>query len=349
MRCWQKSTELSKPQSLQRFENNQRVDDGSNKLLPILWRYLTLRVAEKTPSLALPLQQPDLSGTDDLLIKLGHSTVLLRLSGLYVLTDPVFGERASPLPFAGPKRFHAMPLSIEQLPALDAVLISHDHYDHLDKPSVQALAAKTSMFIVPTGVDRHLRRFGVPAEKITVLSWWQHTQLGPHRIHATPAQHFSGRSLFDRNQSLWASFVIESAAGQRLFFSGDSGYFAGFAEIGRAFGGFDLSMMETGAYDELWPDIHMQPEQSLRAHLDLGAKYLLPIHNSTFDLAMHAWFEPLQRLATASDAYQAQLLTPQFGQTLKLATLDLEFGKNQRWWQALMPVNQSQDEVLVPL
>ncbi len=348
MRCWQKSTELSKSQSPQRFENSLRLNDGSNNLLPILWRYLTKRVAEKTPSVALPLQQPDLSGIDDLVIKLGHSTVLLRLSGLYLLTDPVFGQRASPLPFAGPKRFHAMPLSIEQLPELDAVLISHDHYDHLDKPSVQALAAKTRMFIVPTGVDRHLRRFGVPAAKITVLSWWQHIKLGAHRIHATPAQHFSGRSLFDRNQSLWASFVIESAAGQRLFFSGDSGYFSGFAEIGRAFGGFDLAMIETGAYDELWPDVHMQPEQSLRAHLDLGANYLLPIHNSTFDLAMHAWFEPLQRLAIASDAWQAKLLTPTFGQTLRLAKLEMELVHNQRWWQALMPTGHTQDEVLVP-
>lgn len=349
MRCWQKSTELSEPQSRQRFENSQTTSDGSNQLLPILWRYLTLRVAEKTPSVALPLQTPDLSGTDDLLVKLGHSTLLLRLSGMYVLTDPVFSQRASPLPFAGPKRFHPMPLTIEQLPEVDAVLISHDHYDHLDKHSVQALAAKTHMFIVPQGVDRHLRRFGVPAEKITVLSWWQHTQLGPHRIHATPAQHFSGRSLFDRNQSLWASFVIETAAGQCLFFSGDSGYFPGFAEIGQRFGPFDLAMIETGAYDELWPDVHMQPEQSLRAHLDLGAKFLLPIHNSTFDLAMHAWFEPLQRLAIASDAWQAQLLTPQFGQTLKLQALPTELANNQRWWQPLMPAHQPHEDVLVPM
>lgn len=320
-----------------RFQNTAQTHDGSQRMGAILWRFLTERIADKTPKTQIPVQQPSFAGEHDLLVKISHSTVLLRLAGEYFLTDPVFSHRASPLPFLGPKRFHTLPLTIEQLPELQAVLLSHDHYDHLDKSAIKALTAKTKLFVVPVGVDRHLRRFGVPAAKIHVLSWYQQVQVGQQQVSLTPAQHFSGRSLWDKNQTLWGSYVIESAKGPRIFFSGDSGYFSGFAEIAARFGPIDLALIETGAYDEMWPDIHMQPEQSLRAHLDLNAKYLLPIHNSSFDLAMHSWYEPLQRLAAASDAWQARLLTPVFGQTLALNQLEQAWQLNQRWWQAMMP------------
>ncbi|WP_337840554.1 MBL fold metallo-hydrolase [Rheinheimera sp.] len=302
----------------------------------ILWRYLSQKVADKTPSQALPVQQPDLSGKDNLVIRLSHSTVLLRLDGQYLLLDPVFSERASPLSFAGPKRFHPLPMQISDLPEMSAVLISHDHYDHLDKKSVQQLDAKSRCFIVPPGVDQHLIRFGIAADKIRVLDWWEQTQLGSLTIHATPAQHFSGRGFWDKNQTCWASFVVESSQ-QRIFYSGDSGYFNGFAQIGRRFGPIDLALIETGAYDELWPDVHMQPEQSLRAHLDLQARYLMPVHNSSFDLAMHAWYEPLERLALAAEAYQVPLVTPVFGAAVKLAQLGQPQQPNLYWWRELMP------------
>ena len=316
--------------------NLPKSKDANATFGRVLWRYLTQKVADKTPITLLPVQQPDLSGDHDILVKISHSTVLMRLDGKFVLTDPVFSKRASPLQFVGPKRFHNLPLTVAELPRLDVVLISHDHYDHLDKASIRALAAKTAMFVVPTGVDQHLRRFGIPANKIVVLDWWQHCTLGSLTLHATPAQHFSGRGLFDKNQTKWASFVIESSR-RRIFFSGDSGYFRGFAEIGSRFGGFDLSLIETGAYDEMWADIHMQPEQSLRAHLDLKARFMLPIHNSSFDLAMHAWYEPLQRLANAAETYDVPLITPQFGAVLSLGNLALGVEQHGYWWQDLMP------------
>lgn len=332
------------------FTNTKpKTEDGSANMGRILWRMLTQKVAHKTPSMKMPIEKPDLSGSHDVLVKISHSTVLLRLDGQYVLTDPVFSKRASPVQFAGPKRFHALPLSISDLPHLAVVVISHDHYDHLDKASIKALAAKTSMFVVPTGVDQHLRRFGIAANKIVTLAWWQHCTLGSITFHATPAQHFSGRGLFDKNQTSWASFVMASSK-RKIFFSGDSGYFSGFAEIGKRFGGFDLSMIETGAYDELWPDVHMQPEQSLRAHLDLQARYMLPVHNSSFDLAMHAWFEPLQRLAHAAEVYQVPLVTPKFGASLDLTRLDIAPQQHKHWWQAMMPHDalQQAETIMLP-
>ena len=313
-----------------------RVQDGSANFTRILWRYLTEKVQDKKPAFTLPTLQPDLSGSHDMLIKISHSTVLIRLDGQYILTDPVFSKRASPFSFIGPKRFHTLPMTIAELPRLDVVVISHDHYDHLDKASIKALAAKTAMFVVPTGLDRHLRRFGVSANKIKVLAWWQEVKLGSLRFHATPAQHFSGRGLFDKNKTSWASFVIESSR-RRIFFSGDSGYFAGFSEIAKRFGRFDVSLIETGAYDELWPDIHMQPEQSLRAHLDLQADYMIPIHNSSFDLAMHAWYEPLQRLANAAETYQVPLITPIFGAAVDMRCLDQAPEQHGYWWQSMVP------------
>lgn len=334
--------------TLQAKYSNAKTEDSSANMGQILWRMLTQKVADKIPPVTLPVQKPDLLGSHDILVKISHSTVLLRLDGQYVLTDPVFSKRASPVQFVGPKRFHDLPLTIAELPHLAVVLISHDHYDHLDKTSIKALAAKTSMFVVPTGVDQHLRRFGIMADKIVVLDWWQHCTLGSLTFHATPAQHFSGRGLFDKNNTTWASFVIESVK-RRIFFSGDSGYFNGFAEIGKRFGGFDLSMIETGAYDEMWPDIHMQPEQSLRAHLDLQAAYMMPVHNSSFDLAMHAWYEPLQRLANAAEVYDVPIITPKFGAVLDLRYLDQASQEHGSWWQSMMPEEayQAMESVLL--
>ena len=227
--------------------------------------------------------------------------MLLRLRGGWWLTDPVFSERASPVQFPGPKRFHAPPISLAELPPLRGVILSHDHYDHLDHRAIKALASKTEVFLSPLGVGDRLAAWGVSADRIRQFDWWQDVEIDGLRLTATPAQHFSGRSLADSNRTLWSSWVIEDDE-LRVFFSGDSGYFDGFAEIGRRFGPFDLTLMETGAYDPQWPYVHMQPTETVQAHQDLRGRWLLPIHNGTFDLAMHAWDDPFQQVALARRA-----------------------------------------------
>lgn len=274
-----------------------------------------------TPSSDLPIKMLTKSAleqeTNDAIFRLGHSTMLVRLNSEYILLDPVFSERASPVQWAGPKRFHPTPITIAELPTIKAVVISHDHYDHLDEAAIKLLAEKTEQFITPLNVGKYLSKWGVDKANIVELDWWQSTNLGGVNLTATPAQHFSGRGLFDRDKTLWASWVIQSD-NAKLFFSGDSGYFDGFKEIGDRYGPFDITMIETGAYNELWSEIHMLPEQSLQAHIDLKGKAMLPIHNGTFDLSLHNWYEPLEKISTLAAAQQVKLLTPIFGEEVKL-------------------------------
>ncbi len=264
------------------------------------------------------------------LVRLGHSSHLLKLQGRFWLIDPVFGERVSPVSFIGPKRFHAPPLNLQQLPDIEGVILSHDHYDHLDVPTIDYLVSRARRYVVPLGVKARLVDMGVDPARITELDWWQSTEQAGIRLTAAPAQHFSGRSLNDRNKTLWASWVIQSAD-QRIFYSGDSGYFGGFKTIGERFGGFDLAMMENGAYDANWPAVHMTPEESVKAFQDLRARVLYPVHNSTFDLAFHTWHDPLDRIATLSDQKGITLATPVIGEVL---TLGRE-RTNVRWWEGL--------------
>lgn len=267
--------------------------------------------------------------TEDSVIKLGHSTTLLKLSERYLLIDPVFSERASPVQWIGPKRFHKTPISLEALPNLDAVIISHDHYDHLDKGSIDILKHKVDVFITPLKVGNHLREWGVNAQKIVELNWWQSTKVGGIEIVATPSQHFSGRGLFDKNETLWASWVLKSS-NTRVFYSGDSGYFDGFKAIGETYGPFDLSMIETGAYNELWSDIHMLPHESLQAHIDVKANVMMPVHNSTFDLALHNWNEPLSRITDLTGAKGIPTSIPVFGEIVPVKHAGE--APNKLWW-----------------
>ncbi|NDY93144.1 hydrolase [Ideonella sp. TBM-1] len=266
--------------------------------------------------------------------RLGHSTVLLKLEGGFWITDPVFGQRASPVSFAGPSRFHAPPIALGDLPPLAGVILSHDHYDHLDKATVRALAPRTQHFITPTGVGALLVDWGIPAAKVQELGWWQHTTVGGLTLTATPAQHFSGRGLFDRNQRLWCGWALRTAAtatapSLNLFFSGDSGYFDGFKAIGERLGPFDVTLLEAGAYDRRWQAVHMLPEHTVQAHHDLRGRWLLPIHNGTFDLAFHRWTEPLERVAQAAEAQEVPLLTPVFGARVALAAPQ----PTPAWWR----------------
>lgn len=274
---------------------------------------------DSVPSGVIPVQALTraqlVAAPDDSVFRLGHSTMLIKLGGLFYLTDPVFSERASPVQWAGPARFHKPPISIDELPPIEAVILSHDHYDHLDHAAVLALAKKTRSFVTPLGVGERLIGWGIAAAQVRQLDWWQTTQVGAVKLVATPAQHFSGRSLSDGNSTLWASWVIQQGD-LKIFFSGDTGYFDGFKKIGDAYGPFDLAMIETGAYDAMWPDVHMQPEQTVQAFLDLKGKTLMPVHNGTFDLGLHRWQEPFDRIVALAKEKGVALTTPQMGERL---------------------------------
>ncbi len=286
------------------------------------------------PSGAIPVQALTraqlLAAPDDSVFRLGHSTMLIKLQGAFYLTDPVFSERASPVQWAGPARFHQPPISIADLPPLAAIILSHDHYDHLDHAAVLALAHKTAHFITPLGVGERLIGWGIPAAKVRQLDWWQSTELGGVKLVATPAQHFSGRTPNDGNSTLWASWVIEHG-GLKLFFSGDSGYFDGFKKIGDVHGPFDLAMIETGAYDAMWPDVHMQPEQTLQAFIDLRGKTLMPVHNGTFDLGLHPWQEPFERIMALALQRGIAITTPRMGERLDTR----QPAAGTPWWRAV--------------
>ncbi|ALD20196.1 MBL fold metallo-hydrolase [Hymenobacter sp. DG25A] len=259
----------------------------------------------------------------------GHSSTLIELDGKRFLTDPVWRQRASPSTLMGPRRFFAPPLSLAELPALDGVLLSHDHYDHLDKDAIRALGRTGVPFYCPLGVGGHLRRWGIKPEQITELDWWQEVKVDDtHTLAATPARHFSGRTL-TRDDTLWASWCILGPL-HRAFFGGDSGpYEAGFREIGAAYGPFDVVMLEIGAYDEMWADIHMGPDHALVAHRALGGGALLPLHWATFNLAFHSWHEPADRLVAAAGP-EVPLLLPAPGQRVTVAEGPL----SGYWWHA---------------
>lgn len=321
-----------------------RERPGLLKTAAIMWRIATGKPADTVPSHPLPVQaltRSDLLAAPDLsLWRLGHSTMLLKVGGKFWLTDPVFSERASPFQFLGPKRFHAPPIAMDDLPPITGVVLSHDHYDHLDHAAIMALAPKVDHFVTPLGVGDRLIAWGVPAAKVQQFDWWQGTTIAGVKLVATPAQHFSGRTLSDGNRTLWASwvFIAErnadcSAGGAadevRVFFSGDTGYFDGFKAIGERFGPFDLTMIETGAYDADWPDVHMQPEESLQAHLDVKGRHLMPIHNGTFDLALHPWTDPFDRITALATKADVPLVAPVMGERLDIRQPAL----SQQWWK----------------
>lgn len=258
----------------------------------------------------------------------GHSAFYLHMDGKNILLDPMFGDYPSPVPFFIEKRYNdTLPISIDNLPRIDVVVFSHDHYDHLDYGSVLKLKDKAEHFVVPLGVGAHLERWGVSKENITELYWGENVVLAGINFTCTPAQHFSGRGLSDKMKTLWASWVIQGSK-HNLFFSGDSGYFDGFKTIGNKYGPFDLCMMECGQYDSLWKDIHMMPEETAQAHLDLKGKTLVPIHWGAFTLAMHDWNDSVIRLSRAATAKGIELATPQIGEAIVV-------GKTKhlsKWW-----------------
>jgi len=330
--------------TLQKHEGRYRNKASMTRLgffrtLGVFWDAVFNKPKFTRPSGEIPVQplsrQQLLAAPDNSVFRLGHSTVLLKLHGVFWLTDPVFAERASPVQWAGPKRFHQPPISLEELPPLKAVILSHNHYDHLDHMTIKALMAKTEHFLTPLGVGDTLIEWGVPAEKVRQLDWWQSTEVHGMHFVATPAQHFSGRSLRDGNRTMWASWVMHDER-QRIFFSGDTGYFDGFKTIGEQYGPFDLTLMETCAYNVDWPNVHMQPEETLQAHIDLRGKWLLPIHNGTFDLAMHAWHEPFDRILALAWEKNVSITTPQMGQPFYMDYPS----RGHAWWLGVEGVKE---------
>ena len=327
-----------------RFKNTEiTYETHLSNIWQIAKAYFTTKREAPEPVKAVPVVELTAEmldeANDNTLFKLGHSTVLLKLQNQLVLFDPVFSERASPVQWAGPKRFHQPPISIEQLPAINVVVISHDHYDHLDEAAIKQLDSKVAQFIVPKGLSKYLLDWGVSNEKIIELHWWQNTYLNGVEYIATPTQHFSGRGLFDRDKTLWASWVVRTKE-MSAYFSGDSGYFSGFKQIGEKYGPFDITMIETGAYNELWSEIHMTPEESVQAHLDLqgGAVnkgVMMPIHNGTFDLALHDWYEPLERVSTSAWENSVTLSTPKVGQAVNVKQIE-PASSESLWWREYM-------------
>ncbi len=277
-------------------------------------------------------------GGDELKVTwLGHSFTIIEMEGNLILTDPMLGKRPSPVSFMGPKRYHRnLPLDPSKLPEIDLVIISHDHYDHLDYDMIQTIKKKVKHFIVPLGVGAYLEKWGVPEENISELDWWRETVTAKGlRIAAAPAQHFSGRKFFNGNDTLWASWVIIGRK-HRVFFSGDSGYNPSFKKIGEKYGPFDVTLMENGQYNKNWERVHMLPEQTLQAHLDVRGKILIPIHWGAYNLSIHDWTEPVERILKAAAKNRVTVATPRIGQTWKYG----DAVPVARWWPDILKIKK---------
>lgn len=295
------------------------------------------------PGAPIPLAQADLpADAAELAVTwFGHASALLEIDGRRVLLDPVWGARVSPSPIIGPTRLHEPPMALEELPPVDAVLISHDHYDHLDLPTVRTLLrTQRAPWVVPLGIGEHLRKWGVPEERVVELDWDGEHRIGDLVLTCTEARHFSGR-YFHRDTTLWASWVVAGPR-HRVFFGGDTGYTPAFAGIGARLGPFDLTLLPVGAYNDAWHAIHMDPEEAVRAHGDLGGQVLLPVHWATFNLAFHRWSEPVERLLAAAGARGVDVVVPQPGERVDV----LDPSPLRDWWTAVgsAPAAAHQDD-----
>lgn len=299
----------------------------------VLWKFATVK-GDREPALApgpftFDIEAYENPKENEIRVTwLGHTTLILEVAGKRFLTDPVWAQRASPFSFMGPKRYFDVPVGVDQLPPLDGVLLSHDHYDHLDEKVIKQLAAKGYTFYCPLGVETHLRKWGVHPDQWRVFNWGDSLVLDETcTLVSTPARHFSGRGLTDRNTTLWTSWVIIGRH-HRVFFGGDSGWWPGFADIGNTYGPFDLTILEIGAYGETWPDIHMGPDKALLAHAALKGKVMLPVHWGTFNLALHPWREPVERLLAVAGP-EVKLLVPTPGACNVLPSES----QITRWWE----------------
>lgn len=282
---------------------------------------------------SIPLRAEDLrAAAKPRVVWFGHSAALLQTDGVTILFDPMFGRAPSPFPAVGGKRYGGkLPMEIEHLPKVDYVILSHDHYDHLDYPSIKRLAPKVGHFYVPLGVGAHLRRWGIEAERMTEMDWWEELEVGVLKLTCAPARHFSGRGTSNRDSTLWCSWAVRGREAN-VFFCGDSGYGPHFREIGERLGPFDLTMMECGQYNERWAAIHMLPEETVQAHEDVKGKLLLPIHWGAFTLSIHDWDDPAIRVTKEAERRGVRVTTPMIGESVPLSGDDYP---TKRWWEAV--------------
>ena len=279
----------------------------------------------RRPKVYIPMEMMDVSklhhsNEESKITWFGHSALLIEISGKNILVDPMFGNTPSPFPQFGGKRYSGgLPIEISTLPEIDAVVLSHDHYDHLDYGTIKKIMHKVNRFIVPLGVGSHLESWGISRDRITEHNWWDEFTFENLTFACTPARHFSGRSLTDRNATLWCSWVIMSEI-TKIYFSGDSGYAPHFKEIGEKYGPFDIALMECGQYDERWSAIHMLPEETVKAFIDVKGQILVPIHFGAFTLAFHDWNDPIERVVKAAKENKVQYSTPKIGETINLST-----------------------------
>lgn len=306
-----------------KFVNKKDVPKNLSfgETVKLAYKFFTTKVPNGNPEQDLKVEKLDSTNVanfknDTRLIWYGHSAFLLQIDDKNILIDPMFGAVAAPHPLLGGNRFNKeMPLEIEKLPNIDAVLISHDHYDHLDYESITKLKDKVDMFYTPLGVGVHLEEWGIEKERVIELDWWQEVHYKDLLFACTPAQHFSGRKFGGEQSTLWSSWVITSSQ-DKLFFSGDSGYGNHFKVIGEKYGPFDFAMMECGQYNAMWPDIHMFPEETVQAGIDVKAKVVMPIHWGGFKLALHSWTDPIERVVKKGMELKVPIATPKIGEVI---------------------------------
>jgi L-ascorbate metabolism protein UlaG (beta-lactamase superfamily) len=322
-----------------KFRNTNPVpkDLSFTETLSLAYKFFTTKVPNGRPKIDLKAQKIDSINIANYsgrarMIWFGHSSFLLQIDGKNILIDPMFGNVPAPHPLLGENRFNKeFPLEIEKLPQIDAVIYSHDHYDHLDYESVLKIKDKTNHFYTPLGVGNHLQAWGISNAKITEMDWWQEAEFETIKLVCTPAQHFSGRNINNSQSTLWSSWIITSE-NENIYFSGDSGYAPHFKEIGEKYGPFDLALMECGQYNQMWPDIHMMPEETAQAGIDVRANKIMPIHWAGFKLALHDWKDPIVRVKAKADELNIKVITPQIGQEIIVKDSITTY---LNWWKDL--------------
>lgn len=330
------------------FENHKDglfVNKNSTPMKLEFWKLVKKMMApalKRTPSSNITVTHIDSINIADYnseksrLIWFGHSTFLLHIDGKIILIDPMFGDSPSPISFIGTKRYsNELPIEIEKLPFIDAVILSHDHYDHLDYGSIQRLKGKVGRYFTPLGVGNHLISWGIDASKIHELNWWNSVDFDDIELVCTPSRHFSGRGLFDRHSTLWSSWVIKGT-NDNIYFSGDGGYDDHFKTIGEKYGPFDIALMECGQYNEEWKLIHMSPEETAQAAVDVKAKLMMPIHWGAFTLAFHDWTDPIERLSAKAKELNMPLTTPKIGEPLIIKD---SIYPTSEWWKEFSHYN----------
>jgi L-ascorbate metabolism protein UlaG (beta-lactamase superfamily) len=327
----QQSKNFSKGKFMNQIHTSMEM--GVKNTIDVLIEFIKGHPNRK-PSGAIPIERLDPTGIGKnkqaRITWFGHSALLLELDGLIILLDPMLGRAPSPFPLFGGKRYSKkLPIEIDELPQIDAVFISHDHYDHLDYGSIKKLKDKVNHFFVPLGVGAHLERWGVVPGKISEHNWWDEVEYEGLALTCTPARHFSGRNLTNRNSTLWCSWVIQGQAA-KVYYGADSGYGPHFLEIGAKYGPFDLTLLECGQYDERWAAIHMMPEQTVQANLDVKGKLMIPIHWGAFTLSLHDWRDPAERVTKAARERNVQVSTPKIGEPLIIGAPDYP---TAAWWR----------------